>query len=84
MEPAKLGRSAGAVVGHLRGANIAVAQVRGRLGSQRIPVLEGSETVLGKTGILVLSAAFRDLVELGGVAAEDQLELTRTRRGLRV
>src|SRR5215207_1425694 len=67
-------RSAGAAVEHLRGANVAVAQVRGPLGRQRMFVLERSETVLGKgrhPG--VVSRLQPDLVEFGGVAAENQL-----------
>src|SRR5262249_60976999 len=71
---AKLACAADGAVGHLRGANVAVAQVRGFLGRQRILILERSETVLGKgrhPG--VLSRLQPDLVEFGGVAAEDQL-----------
>src|SRR5471032_1117857 len=72
--PAKLAYSAGAAVVHLPGANVAVAQVRGPLGRQRILVFERRETVLGKhrhPG--VVSGFLPDLVEPGGVAAEDQL-----------
>src|SRR5215218_6716394 len=72
--PAKLACSAGAAVRHLRGANVAVAQVRGLVGRQRILVLEQSETVLGKGRHPGVVSRFQpDPVELGGVAAEDQL-----------
>src|ERR1700722_2490097 len=72
--PAKLTYSAGAAVGHLRGANVAVAQVRWLLRRQRILVLERSETVLGKGRHPGVVSRFQpDLIEFGGVAAEDQL-----------
>src|SRR5262245_28169383 len=71
---AKLACCADAVVGHSRGANVAVAQVRGFLGRQRILILERSEAVLGKGRHPGVVSRFQpDLVELGGVAAEDQL-----------
>src|SRR5436309_15774404 len=58
----------------LGGANVAVAQVRGPLGRQRILVLERSETVRRKRRHPGVVSRFQpDLVELGGVAAEDQL-----------
>src|ERR1700722_10960380 len=72
--PAKLACSAGAAVGHLRGANVAVAQVRGLIGRQPILVFERSETVLGKDRHPGVVSRFQpDLIELSGVAAEDQL-----------
>src|SRR5881394_1498656 len=56
------------------GANVAVAQVRGLLCRQRILVLERGETVRGKGRHPGILSRFQpDLVELGGVAAEDQL-----------
>ena len=71
--PAKFAHPAGAAVGHLRGANVAVAQVRGLLAASAYSFLSEARRSSEKAGILVLSAAFSDLVELGGVAAEDQL-----------
>src|SRR5207248_3200521 len=56
------------------GANVAVAQVRGLLCRQRILVLERGKTVRGKGRHPGSLSRFQpDLVELGGVAAEDQL-----------
>ena len=71
--PAEPGRSAAAASGTLAGANVAVAQVRGLLGSLCILVLERREAVLG---IIrhprVVGRPELDLIELVALLGEDE------------